>query len=142
MAKAAHLLRGSRGEDHAASLLRNLGLDVLVRNYRGPLGEIDIVAREGAQICFVEVKTRDVDSPYRPIDAISPEKIWRWLRTAERYLRQVGHPSVVHRLDVVELVMDGDRVVEARYWRDEFCAEDARRPGMLGRPTDQFYARS
>ncbi|MFT5126538.1 MAG: putative endonuclease [Rhodothermales bacterium] len=140
MSKAAHLVRGSRGEDFAARLLRNLGLEILLRNYRGPTGEIDIIAREGAQLCFVEVKTRDISSPFRPIDAISPEKIWRIVRTAERYLRQLGHPSVVHRFDVVELMMKGNSLVEARYWRDELHAEDARRPGRLGRPIDKFYA--
>ena len=100
----------------------------------------DIIAREGVQLCFVEVKTRGADSPYRPIDAISPEKLWRIMRTSERYLRQIGHPNVVHRFDVVEVVMRGSKLQETRYWRDELHAEDARRPGMLGRPSDRFYA--
>jgi putative endonuclease len=138
---AAHLQRGRSGEDYAARLLQNLGMVILTRNYRGPLGELDIIARDGAELCFVEVKTRDIDSPYRPIDAITPEKLWRLIRTAERYLRQIGHPSVVHRYDVVELILDGTRVVEARYWRDELQAEDARRPGRIGRPTDSYYVR-
>ena len=140
MKKAAHLRRGASGEDYATRLLKNLGLTILARNFRGPVGELDIIAREGAQLCFVEVKTRDVHSPYRPIDAISPEKLWRLVRTADRYLRQIGHPAIVHRFDVVELIMDGAKVIEARYWRDELHREDARRPGRLGRPIDKFYA--
>ena len=45
--RSAHLRLGRRGERLAQRLLRELGLDLLVRNYRGPNGEIDLVARDG-----------------------------------------------------------------------------------------------
>ena len=50
-------LLGRKGEDLAASFLNQQGYRLLVRNYRQRYGEIDIIARDGACIAFVEVKT-------------------------------------------------------------------------------------
>ena len=49
---------GNLGEDAACAALRRAGLNVLARNVRRPTGEIDIIAREGKTIAFVEVKAR------------------------------------------------------------------------------------
>ena len=56
--KAAHLRLGQRGKRLAVVLCKQLGMNVLHQNYLGPHGEIDIVARDGAALCFVEVRTR------------------------------------------------------------------------------------
>jgi len=52
---------GDRGENLAARHLRNLGYRIITRNFRCPLGEIDIVARDGSTLVFCEVKTRAYD---------------------------------------------------------------------------------
>ena len=54
---------GQRGENVAARYLRNLGYKIIVRNFRCELGEIDIVAKDGKTLVFVEVKTRAYDDP-------------------------------------------------------------------------------
>lgn len=125
--RAAHLRVGRRGERLARRLLRELGMEVLGGNYRGPRGEIDIVARDGKLLCFVEVKTRRASSGARPAAGLVPAQKWRIVRTAERYLRQLGHPPVLYRFDLVEIVVDGWRVVEARHWPNEFSAARLKR---------------
>ena len=49
---------GRRGERRAARFLRSRGLRILAHSYRNSLGEIDLVALDGATVVFVEVKTR------------------------------------------------------------------------------------
>jgi len=105
--RTAHLRLGRRGEQLAARLLRELGLDILCRNYRGPHGELDIVARDDGTLCFVEVKTlRRPHRPGRPGAKVGAAKRRNLVRTAKRYLHRLGHPAIPHRYDVVELVLD------------------------------------
>lgn len=124
---APHIRLGRRGERLAGRLLRNLGLDRLTVNYIGPHGEIDIVARDGHVLCFIEVKSRQTGERGRPIDAITAAKKWRICQTAERYLAQLGRPPVPYRFDVIELIFDNDRVVDARYWPAAFTSDDGQR---------------
>ncbi len=49
-------------------------MKVLVRNYRSPFGEIDIIAREGETLVFIEVKTRSVFTAGEPAEAVTPGK--------------------------------------------------------------------
>ena len=126
--RAAHLRLGRRGEKLAARLLRELGVDVLVRNYRGNSGEVDIVAREQGVLCFVEVKTRRRLYRSRPGEAVGRGKRERLIRTAHQYLREIGRPAIPYRFDVVELVLDGRRVRDVRYLRGAFTEEHGKTP--------------
>lgn len=127
--RAAHLRLGKRGERLAARLLGELGRDVLCRNYTCHDGEIDIVARDGDVLCFVEVKTRRRAGNGRPADAVGPRKRRRISRAARRYLREIGRPRVVYRYDVVEIVATRWRVRQVRYHPNGFTEEG------LGRDT-------
>jgi len=118
--RAAHLRLGERGERLAARLLRELGLDVLARNYRTGRGEVDIVARDGTTLCFVEVKTRHHWVHSRPADAVGIAKRQRIVRAARQYLRELGFPPLLYRFDIVEVVLVGPRVTDIRYWRNAF----------------------
>ena len=120
----AHLRLGKKGEYLACRLLKNLGIELIYRNYSGPRGEIDIIARDGSTLCFVEVKTRRRSLKSRPADAVTLEKKRRIIRTARRYLRQLGNPSIVYRFDIVEMVFTGRKLAEARYWPNEFSPSD------------------
>ena len=80
---------GRWGEDVAVRHLEKAGYEVLARNWRCREGEIDIVARSGATICFVEVKTRSTLAFGEPAEAVRGPKARRqailaaqWLRTA------------------------------------------------------------
>ena len=117
---AAHLRLGQRGERMAARLLQHLGLEILCRNVVGPHGELDIIARDGDVLCFVEVKARQQHSFARPIDAVTKEKQRHIIATARRYLRHLGRPQIVSRFDVVELIYEGHTVIDARYWPGAF----------------------
>lgn len=121
--KAKHLSLGMRGEKLAARLLRELGIDVLARNYTCKKGELDIVAREGIVLCFVEVKTRRRIGISRPADAVGHHKKKQIIRTAANYLAEINNPGIVYRYDIVEVVLNGRRKQEIRYWRHAFTEE-------------------
>ena len=122
--RAAHLRLGRRGERLAGALLRRLGLDLLTTNYRTAQGEVDIVARDGTTLCFVEVKTRHRQVQARPADAVGREKRSRIIRAARRYRRDLGWPAVPHRYDIVEIVLAGRRLRDVRYWPGAFTEEE------------------
>jgi len=134
--RAAHLRLGRRGERVAVRMLRELGIDVLVRNYVCTQGEIDIVARDGDTLCFVEVKTRRRALHARPADAVGRAKRGRIMSAAHRYLREIGSPRIVYRFDIAEVLLDGYRLTDVRYWRNAFTEEPqpfgARFPSLPG----------
>ena len=71
---------GRRGEQLAVDHLAARGMAVLERNWRCRLGEIDIVARDGDDLVFIEVKTRsngDYGHPFEAIDARKRVRLWR-----------------------------------------------------------------
>jgi len=119
-AKARHIRLGRRGESIAAAYLRACGIEILLRNYRYKRGEIDIVARDGGIICFIEVKTRWRTTRSRPAEGLSEFQKKRISQTALAYLCAIGNPKVVYRFDLIEIVVDIWDVRELRYWRSHF----------------------
>ena len=120
----AHIRLGRKGERLACRLVKNLGMEVIHQNYLGPHGEIDIIARDMSILCFIEVKARRRSSKSRPADAVTPEKKRRIIRTAKRYLNQLGNPPVIYRFDIIELVFGGHIPKEVRYWSNEFSSNE------------------
>ncbi|OGL61523.1 MAG: YraN family protein [Candidatus Tectomicrobia bacterium RIFCSPLOWO2_02_FULL_70_19] len=93
---------GARGEEAAGRHLEKCGYRILVRNYRGPRYEVDIVAEEKGVLAFVEVKTRRPGEDESGLLAVGPAKQHRIRRAAEHYL--LTHPearSAFCRFDVV-----------------------------------------
>ena len=91
---------GRIGEDRAALFLEQKGFRILTRNYHSRFGEIDIIAENGKYIIFVEVKTREVHSLVRPLEAVTPAKRKRIAETALLYLQ--SHPTGLQpRFDVI-----------------------------------------
>lgn len=85
---------GAWGERVAADYLTRRGYAVLARNVRTPHGELDLVARKGDLLLFVEVKTRRSHSFAYPEEAVTPRKQARMLMAAEHYLGlQPGCPE-------------------------------------------------
>jgi putative endonuclease len=94
--------------------LRRLGYEILTRRFRTRLGELDIVARDGATIVFVEVKTRTnarFGSPSEAVTALKQRKVWLM---ASDYLHRQGLHDRPCRFDVVAISIDEDgrRLVE------------------------------
>lgn len=81
---------GRRGERLAERALAGRGYRILDRNWRCREGEIDIVARDGDAIVFVEVKTRSSDAFGHPFEAITVAKLARLRRLAAAWLLARG----------------------------------------------------
>lgn len=84
---AQHNETGSRGEDMAVSYLVAHGYDIVDRNWRMNHLELDIVARKGSRLFFVEVKTR-TSTFIDPIESITPRKIRNLVNSANGYMQQ------------------------------------------------------
>jgi len=107
-AKPSHLVKGECGERAAARHLRRQGYKILTRRYAGKHGEIDLVARDGEVLAFVEVKTRASDQFGDAAAAVDREKQQHLTSCAREYLRLLGNPRIPVRFDVVEVYMDDD----------------------------------
>src|SRR6266576_5443579 len=94
---------GERGENMAAKYLRNQGYKIICRNFRCDVGEIDIVARDGQTLVFVEVKTRAYDDP-TPEEQVNQVKQHQITKAAKFYLGRFGTPQPPARFDVVAIV--------------------------------------
>ncbi|MGQ9525096.1 MAG: YraN family protein [Armatimonadota bacterium] len=96
---------GNTGERLALSCLASAGYTVLQTNFRCRFGEIDIVARDGDCIVFVEVRTRRGATVTCPAESIGPRKQERLVRAAAVYLSQHNLWEKPCRFDVVEVVL-------------------------------------
>jgi putative endonuclease len=97
---APHLVSGREAEHRAALFLELKGIQIIERNYRVKVGEIDIVAREGETLIFVEVRWRKSNTFGGAIESVDPSKLKRMQRAAATYLLQ--HPCAGScRLDVL-----------------------------------------
>jgi putative endonuclease len=106
-----HIWLGDYGERVAAAWLRTQQIKVLAKNYRGQRrGEVDIVARDGKLLLFIEVKTRREGSKIRPLDAVTRDKQALIERGANSWLKELGHRDLLWRFDVIEVyVQEGQR---------------------------------
>ena len=102
---------GKLGERLSASYLkREKGMKILYRNFRAPKGgEIALICRDGDTLVFAEVKTRTSLRYGRPAEAVNKKKQTLIVRGALEWLRQLDHPDVLFRFDIVEVLLkDGD----------------------------------
>jgi putative endonuclease len=101
----AHLQSGEWGEDCACAHLRKAGLRILGRRVRvGRRDEVDILARDGDTLVFVEVKTRADESFGRPSQSVDREKRRNLSRAALRYMKAMRSPPPYFRFDIVEVI--------------------------------------
>jgi putative endonuclease len=91
---------GAAGEDAASAYLKSIGYRIVTRNLRGPGGEIDIVARDGETIVFVEVKARTSRRFGSALGAVDARKRARLRSVAADYLQFVA-PNARARFDVL-----------------------------------------
>jgi len=111
---------GKRGELVAARHLERMGHKVLMHNYRTRGGEIDIVAREGDVLVFVEVKTSEsVDGP-APHQRVTQHKQHRLTRAAKSYISHYEKRPAC-RFDVVSIVWAKGRPPVIEHIRNAFA---------------------
>lgn len=103
---------GRWGEDVAARYLDAQGYCIVSRNHRTPAGELDIIARDGACLVFVEVKTRRTSSFGPPQEAVTPAKAAHIIAAAQHYLLANDQIDGNWRIDVVAVLGGPDSVPE------------------------------
>lgn len=118
MPKTSKQHLGARAEDAAAGYLENKGYEILERNVRRPWGEIDIIAKRGKMLVFVEVKALQKygGDALRPEDHLTGQKLHRFKRACELYIQGQKPGSYSgHRMDVVAMDFDDNGAAEIRH---------------------------
>lgn len=110
---------GSEGEDLAVKFLKKKGYKIIARNYKNYIGEIDIIARDGDTIVFIEVKTRtDISFGY-PFEAVNKRKRQKLKNLALLYLKRQGKESPV-RFDVLSIFCMDNGKKDIEHIKDAF----------------------
>lgn len=102
---------GMAGEDVATRYLERQGWTILGRNVRWRFGELDIVADDGAQLVFVEVRTRRTASGPRAEDTVVHNKRRKLIRAGRMYLTRYNGPHQSARFDVIAVDGAAGRVL-------------------------------
>ncbi len=92
---------GAVAERVAADYLRGRGYRILCRNRENSVGELDIVARQGDTIVFVEVRSRRTGSAVNARDTVTRDKRLKLARAGELFLRTHRLTKLGHRIDLV-----------------------------------------
>ncbi len=121
MARSARQALGARGEDLAVAELRRQGMEVLERNWRCRLGEIDVVAAETVagrvSVVFCEVKCRSGLGFGDPLEAITWAKLRRLRALAAEWMRTHDVTAAAVRLDAVGVLLVPGRDPVVRHVR-------------------------
>ena len=95
-------MTGRMGEDAAVLYLKKQGYKILEQNYRTKSGEIDIIAKDGEDLVFVEVKTRSSEQFGTPAEAVTYYKKQSMVNSAKWYIAK--YPTELNiRFDIVEV---------------------------------------
>ena len=100
----ARMRLGALGEDAAAALLEKAGYRILARNHRCRLGEVDLIAEQGALLVFVEVRTRATAAFGAPAATVTRAKQRKIIAAARDFLARWRGPERGVRFDVVAVV--------------------------------------
>lgn len=116
---------GSFGEELTAQKLQQEGWNILERNWHSQNGELDIVAKRGNMLCFVEVKARTAGSLVRGAEAVTRAKMVKLVKTAMDYLykNEINIHETYLRFDIAEVTLErcSDlRLLSFRYLEDAF----------------------
>lgn len=109
------------GEKAAEEYLRKKKYRILARNYRCPLGEIDLVAEQEKVIVFVEVKTRSSRAFGEPEEAVTRAKQKKLGQLAEYYLKGQNFDDRDVRFDVISIIVNSqDKSLEFSHFQNAF----------------------
>lgn len=103
---------GKKGEDNATLFLKKKHYKILERNYRCRTGEIDIIAKDGKRIVFVEVKERKDDKFGSPSEYVTSSKRRKLISAAKNYLAEKEIIDAYCRFDIVEICGDDVNHIE------------------------------
>ena len=114
---------GRMGEDNAVKYLENLNYEILERNFRGKYGEIDIIARDGKYISFVEVKTRNINTKYPAYLAVNKFKKNKIIFTADEYFIK-NKCKLYPRFDIIEIYFNSNYDLKINHIKNAFSIEN------------------
>jgi putative endonuclease len=115
---------GDRSERSAARHLQSLGYKILTRNFSCRLGELDIVARDGDTLVFVEVRSTQRDDTQRPALSVDPAKQKRLTRLALHYLQKHKLLNHAARFDVICIAWPaGQKTPTLDHFKNAFDAQ-------------------
>lgn len=107
MSKIFNKIKGNAAESKAVKYLKKQGYKIVNRNYRCPLGEIDIVAEDNGILVFVEVKYRNSDEFGSGLEAVTKTKQNRIITAAKFYLVKNNISNTICRFDCIEVIKEG-----------------------------------
>lgn len=116
---AKHNELGKLGEAIAQEFLLGKGYTIEAVNYRHRRLELDIVAKDGETLVFVEVKTRSDDYLFDPEKAMTEKKETLMRNAAVAYMRETDYDWAI-RFDVIAIVVRGEDRYEVRHREDVF----------------------
>lgn len=93
--------RGAPYEEQAALFLRQAGYEILDRNWACPMGELDIVARKGETVAFVEVRARAGAAYGLPSETVTPAKRAKIIKAAMAYMKARSPKAETFRFDFI-----------------------------------------
>jgi putative endonuclease len=103
---------GYKAEEEAARFLSQQGYQILTKNFTIRGGEVDLVAKEGETLVFVEVKMRSTTSFGSAVESITPWKVQALLKTALFYIRRIEWGDKPYRFDLVTMDKNQDGTFE------------------------------
>ncbi|MBN1492627.1 MAG: YraN family protein [Candidatus Omnitrophica bacterium] len=113
----SNVQKGKHGEAVAKEYLVRNGLYIIETRYRSPYGEVDIIARDGNTLCFVEVKARTSQTAGNPYDAVTAYKQERIKNTAQHYIDATPIPGIQEiRFDVISILHEPNHEKPAIRW--------------------------
>ena len=115
---------GARGEQIAADWLRAHGFELVARNWHCVYGELDLIALDGTEIVFVEVKSRRGSRMGTPEEAVTAAKQRHLIQSAQCYLAETAQDQQPYRIDVlaVDLAATGE-LLQVRHFRSCVSAD-------------------
>ncbi len=110
---------GTAGENAAVKFLKKNGYIILERNYRKTYGEIDIIAKCGENIAFVEVKTRKSDLYGSPAEFVTKKKQQKIIKAAYSYI-QKHNLDAEFTFDIIEVYIKGLKIETINHIKNAF----------------------
>jgi putative endonuclease len=118
---------GEEGERRAAEYLQKQGCRILQRNFSCREGEVDIIAKDGNELVFVEVKVRDIRGNERPEAAVTTAKKHKLCKAARQFMRKYKLTEALFRFDVIGFDTDDNDNWKLHHWQNVINYEQALR---------------
>ncbi len=96
---------GNFGEDLAEEYLRKSGYEIIERNFKCKIGELDIIGKDDKYIVFIEVKARYNNFYGAPCEAVTHGKQFKIYKTAQYYIMIKKLYNRNFRFDVIEIIL-------------------------------------